>query len=54
MIHRLVTAYSAWQQRSRRRALHFHAGPRGAHACTAPLCNGWPITGEDAARIGFE
>ncbi|HEY7074798.1 MAG TPA: hypothetical protein VH418_05495 [Solirubrobacteraceae bacterium] len=54
MIRRLFTAYSTWQQRSHDRALHFHAGPRGAYACTDYLCGKWSISGDDAARIGFE
>jgi hypothetical protein len=54
MIRRIVTAYTAWQERSHARAMHFHAGPRGAYACTNRFCGEWAITGDDAAQIGFE
>jgi hypothetical protein len=54
MIHRFITAYSAWQERSRERALHFHAGDAGAYACTERPCHEWTISADDAARIGFE
>jgi hypothetical protein len=54
MIRRLFTAYNTWQERSRARAMHFHAGPRGAYPCTARLCDKWAISPGDAARIGFE
>jgi hypothetical protein len=54
MIRRLTTAYSAWQERREARALHFHAGQRGAYACTAHFCDEWTISADDAARIGFE
>jgi hypothetical protein len=54
MIRRLATAYTTWQQRSRARAVHFHAGDRGAYACADHLCDKWAISGDDAARMGFE
>ena len=54
MIRRLVTAYAAWQERSRARAMHFHAGSSGAYPCTARLCDKWAISPADAARMGFE
>jgi hypothetical protein len=54
MIRRLVTAYTIWQERSRARAMHFHAGPRGAYPCTARVCDKWAISSGDAARMGFE
>jgi hypothetical protein len=54
MIRRLVTAYAAWQERSRARAMHFHAGRSGAYPCTARLCDKWAISPTDAARMGFE
>jgi hypothetical protein len=54
MLHRFITAYSAWQERSRERALHFHAGPHGAYPCDKRVCDEWAISADDAARIGFE
>jgi hypothetical protein len=54
MLRRFITAYSAWQERSRERALHFHAGDTGAYACDKHLCDKWTISADDAARIGFE
>ena len=42
MIRRLVTAYTVWQERSRARAMHFHAGPRGALSLRRPAsCDKW-------------
>jgi hypothetical protein len=54
MIQRIITAYNAWQERGRARAMHFHAGDRGAYACTAHLCDKWAISPGDAASMGFE
>jgi hypothetical protein len=54
MLHRLIAAYSAWNERSRAKALHFHAGSQGAYACDRRLCDKWSISGDDAARLGFE
>jgi hypothetical protein len=54
MLHRLIAAYSALSERTRANAVHFHAGPRGAYACDRRLCDKWSISGDDAARMGFE
>jgi hypothetical protein len=54
MIHRLVTAYAVWQERSRARTLHFHAGDHGAYACEDRPCGKWAISPGDAAHMGFE
>jgi hypothetical protein len=54
MLHRIVTAYRTWNERSRARAVHFHAGPHGARACESRFCGEWAISADDAARIGFE
>jgi hypothetical protein len=54
MLRRIITAYSVWSERSRERAVHFHAGPRGAYACENRVCPKWSISADDASRIGFE
>jgi hypothetical protein len=54
MLRRIITAYSAWSERSRARQVHFHAGPRGAVACDNRLCSQWTISADEAGRMGFE